>query len=129
MLIVHKPQMKYLIQNPTHFLKGPNQNTQTRKPHQTHRQDHKRTNVKISKFLVKKLNDYVNLKHQYNVKDTIFLVSDLTTLKIDEKHRMITFDIKDLHFTIPIKETLRITETLLAKHNMLHTPCFPKYLI
>jgi hypothetical protein len=41
-------------------------------------------------------------------------------LKIDEDHRLITFDIKDLHINIPIKETLRITEALLTENNNEH---------
>jgi hypothetical protein len=41
-------------------------------------------------------------------------------LKIDENHILITFDIKDLYFNIPIKETLRITEALLTEHNNEH---------
>jgi hypothetical protein len=51
---------------------------------------------KISKYLVSKLNDHLNLKYNYNVKGTTTLANDLTTLKIDENRRLITVDIKDL---------------------------------
>ena len=44
---------------------------------------------KIAKFLVNKLHEHLNLKYQYNVKDSISLANDLTKLKIDENHRMI----------------------------------------
>jgi hypothetical protein len=57
------------------------------------------------------------VKHYYNVKYSVSLTNDLTTLKTDKDHRLITFNIKDLYVNILIKETLRITETLLAEHN------------
>jgi hypothetical protein len=76
---------------------------------------------KISKFLVNKLNDHLNLKYHYNVKNSTTLASDLAKLRIDENHRMITFDIKDLNINIPIKQTLTITKNLLSEHNDEHT--------
>jgi len=72
---------------------------------------------KISKLLAKKLNEYLNLDYQYNVKVSITLANDLKKLIIDENHRMITFDIKDLYVNIPIKETIHITESLLSEHS------------
>jgi retron-type reverse transcriptase len=60
------------------------------------------------------------LKCHYNVKDSITLANDLTKLKIDENHRMITFDIKDLYVNILITETLAITKHLLSEHNEEH---------
>jgi hypothetical protein len=74
----------------------------------------------ISKLIVNRLNRYLNLGNHYNVKDSVTLDRDLTKLKIDENHRMITFDIKDLCVNIPIKETLRITKTLLLEYNSEH---------
>jgi len=76
---------------------------------------------KIVKFLVNKLHEHLNLKYQYNVKNSISLANDLTKLKIDENHRMITFDIADLYVNIPITETLAITKHLLSEHNDEHT--------
>jgi hypothetical protein len=60
------------------------------------------------------------LKYHYNVKDTITLDNDLTKLKIDKNHRMITFDIKDLYVNILITETSTITKHLLTEHNEQH---------
>jgi hypothetical protein len=42
---------------------------------------------KISKLLAKKLNVYLNLGHQNNIKDSVTLAHDLTKLKTDEKHK------------------------------------------
>jgi len=75
---------------------------------------------KIAKFVVNKLHEHLNLKYHYNVKDSISLANDLTELKIDENHRMITFDIKGLYVNIPITETLAITKHLLSEHNDEH---------
>ena len=72
---------------------------------------------KIAKFLVNKVHEHLNLKYQYNVKDFISMANDLTKLKIDENHGMITFDIMDLYVNILITETLAITKHLLSEHN------------
>jgi hypothetical protein len=61
------------------------------------------------------------LKYHSNVKDSITLDNDLTKLKIDKNHRMITFDIKDLYVNILITETSTITKHLLSEHNEEHT--------
>jgi hypothetical protein len=72
---------------------------------------------KIATLLVNKLHEHLHLKYHYSVKDSISLTNDLTNLKINEHHRMITFDIKDLYVNIPITETLAITKQLLSEHN------------
>jgi sulfur relay (sulfurtransferase) DsrC/TusE family protein len=72
---------------------------------------------KIAKHQVNKLNGYLRLNKQYNVKNTIRLAEDLTKLIINEHHKMLTYDIKDLYVNIPIKETLMITKSILLKHN------------
>ena len=41
----------------------------------------------------------------------------LSLILINSKHRLITFDIKDLYVHIPIAETIDITTTQLLKHN------------
>ena len=60
------------------------------------------------------------MKYHYNVKDSISLANDLTKLKIDENHTMITFDINDLYMNIQITETLAITKHRLSEHNEEH---------
>jgi len=75
---------------------------------------------KISKLLVNKLNNLLNLRNQHIVKDSTALANDLTKLKMDENHRMITFDIKYLYINIPIQETL-IVKTRLLENNNEHT--------
>jgi len=45
------------------------------------------------------------------------VVVSMTKLKINEHHKMITFDIKDLYVNIPITEPLAITKQLLYEHN------------
>jgi len=76
---------------------------------------------KIAKLLVNKLNNLINLRNHYIVKDSTALANDLTKLKIDENHRMITLDIKDLYVNIPIQETLWIAKNLLLENNNEHT--------
>jgi hypothetical protein len=42
-------------------------------------------------------------------------------MKINNKHRLLTLDIKDLYVNIQIKETINITKTQLLMHNDKHT--------
>ena len=53
--------------------------------------------------------------------DSTTLANDLTKLRTDENHRMITFDIKDLYVNIPIKQTITIMKNLLSEHNDEYT--------
>jgi hypothetical protein len=45
------------------------------------------------------------------------LATDLTQIKLNENHKLITYDIKDLYVNIPIEETLTITKSMLLKSN------------
>jgi hypothetical protein len=74
-------------------------------------------NYKLAKFLTKNLKAYIQLPYQYNVKNSTNLAHYLEQLKIHEKHKLITFDIKDLYVNIPIDETISITQTLLLIQN------------
>jgi hypothetical protein len=121
-LIVNKKQLKYLIQ------KNPQRST-LKAQIKIHEPDNrirpvvnniKSPTYKISKLLVNKLNEYLNFGHHYNVKDSVTLAHDLIKLKIDENYRMKIFNIKFLYVNIPIKETLRITKTLLSQYNNEH---------
>jgi hypothetical protein len=75
---------------------------------------------KISKFLAKKLNDYLKLKNYNNVEKSTNFANDLIKLKIHNNYKMITFYIKDLYVNIPICEALDITKNLLLRHNDEH---------
>jgi len=96
-LIVNKKQKKYLTQKkpqPTDL----RAQIKLHKTGQTIRPVVNNRNApayKISKLLVNKLINLLNLRNHYIVKDSTSLVNDLTKLKIEENHRMITFDIKE----------------------------------
>jgi len=73
---------------------------------------------------LKKLNDILkqclNLDNRYNTINSTSLANDIVKLTINNKHRMITYDVKDLYVNIPIEETLKITENQLLKNNDKH---------
>jgi hypothetical protein len=56
---------------------------------------------KLAKHLASILNQYITLHNQYVTINSHNLASDLTKLKINENHNMVTFDIKDLYVNIP----------------------------
>jgi hypothetical protein len=72
---------------------------------------------KVAKHLIGILNRHLHLGNQYNVSNSTTVANNLTKLKINENHKIITYDIKDLYVNIPIQETLKITESMLLKEN------------
>ena len=74
-------------------------------------------NYKIAKHLEATLNKHLRLNNYHNVKNSTNLATDLTKIKLNENHKLITYDIKDLYVNIPIEETLTITKSLLLKSN------------
>jgi len=76
---------------------------------------------KIAQHLTDVLNWHLHLSNQYNVKNSITLAKNLTKIEINENHKLITYDIKDLYVNIPIQETLKITESMLNKENNTQT--------
>jgi hypothetical protein len=118
-LIIQQNQIKYQTQKkpqpPT-----PNAQIKLHKPGKPIRPVVNNTlapTYKIAKFLSKQPNNYLNLKNSYVVKDSITLANNLTKLKINNSHKMITLDIKDLYVNTLIKETLDITRDILLLHN------------
>ena len=67
------------------------------------------------------LSNHLHLENQYNVSNSNTLAKELIQLKINNKHRLLTLDIKYLYVNIPIKETINITKTQLMMHNDKNT--------
>ena len=63
------------------------------------------------------INEHTTLNNYYNVKNSTLLANDLINLKVTDKHKLITFDIKDLYVNIPIQETINITKDMLQRNN------------
>ena len=60
------------------------------------------------------------MRNHYIVKESTAPANVLTKLKIEENHRKITFDIKDLYGNIPKQETHWIAKILLLENNNEH---------
>jgi hypothetical protein len=73
------------------------------------------TAYKTAKHLREIFNQHLHLSNQYNVRNSIALVEDLTKLRVNESNKIITYHIKDLNFNIPIQETVRTAKSLLLK--------------
>jgi len=76
---------------------------------------------KAAKKLNTILNNHLHLENQYNVINSNALAKELIQLKINNKHRLLTLDIKDHFVNIPIKEIINITKSQLLMHNNKHT--------
>ena len=63
------------------------------------------------------LNQHLHLNNYYTINNSTDLANNLTRLKINDNHRLITLDRKDLYVNIPIDETIHTTRTQLLKHN------------
>ena len=56
-------------------------------------------------------------ENHYNTINSNTLANELVNLKINNHHRLLTLDIKDLYVNIPIQETLVTTKVQLNAHN------------
>ena len=63
------------------------------------------------------LSKHLHLENHYNTINSNTLANELVKLKINNHHRLLTLDIKDLYVNIPIQETLDITEAQLNAYN------------
>jgi hypothetical protein len=72
---------------------------------------------KLARYLTKILDQYISLNNYFNVTNSTNLANDLTKLEIQENHKTISFDIKDLYVNIPVGETLNIIKCKLLKNN------------
>jgi hypothetical protein len=63
-------------------------------------------------------NKHLKLSNNYIVSNSTNLANDLINLRLNENHRLITFDIKDLFVNIPIEESLIITKLFSCKKKM-----------
>jgi hypothetical protein len=63
------------------------------------------------------LNNHLHLENQCSAINSDTLAEDLIQVKINDKHRLVTLDIKDLYVNIPIRETISITKTQLLMYN------------
>jgi len=55
---------------------------------------------KAAKKLNTILNNHLHLENQYNIINSNTLAKDLIQMKINNKHRLLTLDIKDLYVNI-----------------------------
>jgi hypothetical protein len=103
--IIDKHKIKYLLQNKP---KPPTLNAQLKlhKPNIPIRPVVNNINAptyKVAKRLTKILNDHLDLNNQHVVHNSTKLAHDLVKFKINDNHRFLTYDIKDLFVNITIK--------------------------
>ena len=72
---------------------------------------------KTAKNLIDILKQCLYLDNRYNTINSTSLANDIVKLTINNKHRMITYDLKDLYVNISTDETLKITESQIIKNN------------
>jgi hypothetical protein len=76
---------------------------------------------RTAKFLNKKLQNLINLPNTYTTKNSQEVAQELRSTHINENHRIITRDIKDLYVNLHIQNILHITQFWLNKHNCDNT--------
>jgi hypothetical protein len=76
------------------------------------------TTHKITKHIHQKLKDLINLKHGYNIVNTTQFMENVSKLKLDPEHKLLTMDIKVLYVKIPINYSLNIANKLLNNNRV-----------
>jgi hypothetical protein len=75
---------------------------------------------KLAQHIHHQLKKLIQLKDEFNVKNTAQFAENLTKLKLNSNHKLLTMDIKDLYVKIPTNTTLNIINKTL-KHNNIDT--------
>jgi NhaP-type Na+/H+ and K+/H+ antiporter len=78
-------------------------------------------NHKAAKKFNTILTNCLHLDFLYNTINSESLATELTSLKINNNHRVLMLDIKDLYVNIPICETIHLTKAQLLKYNKTTT--------
>jgi hypothetical protein len=73
---------------------------------------------KLAQHIHHKLKESIQLKHEFNVNNTAQFAENLTKLKLNPNHKLLTMDIKDLYVKIPTNTVLNIVNKIL-KHNKI----------
>jgi hypothetical protein len=71
---------------------------------------------KIAKHIYQRFKDLINLKNKYKITNTTKFADNVSKLKLNPEHKLLTIDIKDLYVKIPISCTLNIAKKLLNKN-------------
>ena len=71
----------------------------------------------IAILLSKILHEYLQLPNAYNIHNSIHLMNDLNTIKIDENTRLCSFDIENMYTNIPKKDIMNITKNILQRNH------------
>ncbi|XP_023725557.1 uncharacterized protein LOC111874349 [Cryptotermes secundus] len=63
------------------------------------------------------LQTLLNLKYEYNITNTLNFANNISKLKLNPEHKLLTMDIKDLYVNIPINDVIHITnDSLIQNH-------------
>jgi len=75
----------------------------------------------MSEYPVNNPNGTLNLDHQFTTKNSINVAEVLTKIQVNGNSRILTYYTNDLYVIIQNKDILRITKSLLLKHNDART--------
>jgi hypothetical protein len=73
---------------------------------------------KVAKHTYQKVKDSINLKYEYNIINTTQFAENLSKLKLNHEHSLLTMDIKDLYVKIPINQTLNIANIMFNNNQV-----------
>ena len=76
---------------------------------------------KIAKFLNKKLLCLIDMPDMFNDKNSQEVARDLKDIPVNDNHKTITLDIKDLYVNLPTRNTVNITKFWLKTNNQNQT--------
>jgi hypothetical protein len=73
---------------------------------------------KVAKHIYQKVKVSINLKYEYNITNTAQFAENISKLKLNPEHKLLTMDIKDLYVKTLINHTLNIANKLLNNNNV-----------
>jgi hypothetical protein len=70
---------------------------------------------KLATFIGRELSELIELSYTFSTKNSRQLAHELATIQVNNSHKMITSDVKDLYVNLPTQDILKITSFWFRK--------------
>jgi hypothetical protein len=73
---------------------------------------------KIAKYVHQNIKELINLKCEYNIRNTMQFAENISKMKLGPEHKLLTMGIKDLYVKIPVDSILKFANKLLVNNRV-----------
>jgi hypothetical protein len=64
---------------------------------------------KLARFIGRELSELIELPYTFSTMNSRQVTQEMATIQVNNSHKMITLDVKDLYVNLPMQDILKIT--------------------